>query len=241
MTRPIRRLGLALAAALTATACQDQPLAVEPTASPTLAKTSSSARYQLQFVATDLATGGEIKSGPFPVDGVVLNVNDPWRQLTAAGAVVTLTGPTHGVRSRDFAGDPAAYTGRCRFDADVDVNWDIADASSGGYLSRSFAGQWLMTVGISRDRNGVNFYLAGPRQAWPNGEPGSGSIQNIASNGNRPTESRSNDGSEFTIEFTDARLGFGSPSSPDGAGTLADLPGYETACANFKLVATRIS
>ena len=29
-------------------------------------------------------------------------------------------------------------------------------------------------------------------------------------------------------------------SSPDGAGTLSELPGYEAACANFSILATRL-
>lgn len=151
-------------------------------------------------------TEGEITSDWFPAGGTTLNTKDPWRQLSVPGAVVTLTDGTHGQRGQ----------GTCRFPEDVDVNWTIATAAP-----RSFAGNWSLEVATSRDWNGVNFYLEGPRVG---GAPGV--IQNIASNRNQPTEMRDPSGANawFQIEFTNTRLGLGSRSSPDGLGTLADLP-----------------
>ena len=119
---------------------------------------------------------------------------------------------------------------------EVIVDWNIATAPT-----RSFAGDWLMTVSTSRDRSGtVNFYLAGPRVVDGVASESKGNIRNIASNGNAAVETRAADASWFAIEFKNALLGFGSLSTPDGNGTLSLLPGYETACANFKLEAVRM-
>lgn len=209
--------------------CTDQPTAVDLPGSPTLAR-ATAARYQLRFVAT--ATSGEITSDWFPAGGVLLNTNDPWRQMTAEGASITLTSPTHGVR---WDGVDPEYVGTCRFPADRDVSWSLETAPD-----RSFAGTWLLTVGTTRDKYGVNFYLVGPRVVDGVASESYGVIQNIASNRNKPVETRAADGSWFAIEFTNARLGFGSRSSPDGQGTLDALPDYETACANFMIEAVRM-
>jgi len=235
------RVGLAAMGVVLVAACADQPTAiradlpnaVESPSAPSLSKAPTSARYKLQFVVTDPESGGEITSDPFPAAGVTLNTNDPWRQMTADGALVTLTSPTHGMR---WDGSDPNYKGTCRFAEDVNVNWSIASAPT-----RSFAGTWLLTVSTTRDRYGINFYVVGPRSVNGVASTSYGVIQNIASNRNVPVESSAPDGSSwFEIEFTNARLGFGSASSPDGAGTLFYLPDYETACANFKLRADKM-
>ena len=222
------RVALATVVVSFTAACADQPTALHLPDAPSLAK-GGSARYQLRFVATTLADGGEItmtsSTDWFPAGGVALNANDPWRQMSAAGARLTLVSPTHGTQGM----------GTCRFPDDVDVNWSIESAPA-----RSFAGDWLLTVSTSRDNYGVNFYLVGPRVVGGVASESFGVIQNIASNRNHPVETRALDGSWFAIEFTNTRLGFGSRSSPDGNGTLFDLPDYETACANFRIEAVRM-
>ena len=223
------RTATAMLAVLFTAACADQPTAVELPGSPTYAQ-ATAVRYQLRFVATEMS--GEITSDWFPAGGLVLNTKDPWRQLTAEGALVTLTSPTHGAQ---WDGVDPDYVGTCRFPADRDVNWSLETAPD-----RSFAGTWLLTVSTTRDRYGVNFYLVGPRIVNGVASESYGVIQNIASNRNKPVETRAADGSSFAIEFTNARLGFGSRSSPDGQGTLFDLPDYETACANFRIEAVRM-
>lgn len=187
--------------------------------------------YQIRFTWTRTdASGnpmeGEIQSDWFPAAGTALNTNDPWRSLSVKDAVLQLVNHTHG--------DYSTGTSCTRF-ADVKVDWDIAGTATATSDPRSFAGPWAGQMDISRSRGGINWYFAGNRIS------GGGEIRNIASNGNTPLESRdpTGGGGWFQLEFTNARLGFGSGSSPDGQGTLLDLPGYEAACANFTVRAEK--
>lgn len=185
---------------------------------PELAQSGGTARYQLQFIVE--TNQGEITSAPFPAGGIALNTKDPWRQLSVSGAPLSLNNYTHG----DWT------SAECAEYPDVQVTWDIAGTSP----VRSFAGSWLGNLNVWRNRAGVNLSFAGGRVG------GSGSIDNVVTNNNAAYEERGPGDSYFLLRFTDARMGFGSPSSPDGNGTLALLPGYEAACANFSLKATRL-
>lgn len=214
-------LGGTLALAATLAACAEPlstPLAPD---SAELAKASgggTSSLYQLRFIVED-ATQGEITSDFFPAGGVKLNTKDPWANLSVSGATWGFNNFTHGTWG----------AGKCIHD-DVRVTWDVAGTSP----VRSFAGAWSGTVSFWRNR-GMNFYLEAPAA-----DNGGRAIQNIASNHNEAQETRASDKSWFRIRFTNARLGFGGASSPDGNGTLADLAGYEAACANFTVEAVRI-
>jgi hypothetical protein len=183
-----------------------------------LAQSASSARYQLQFIVE--TNQGEITSAPFPSGGIGLNTKDPWRQLSVAAVPISLNNYTHG--------DWASH--ECAEYADIRVNWDIAGTSP----VRSFAGSWLGELRVWRGRTGLNLAFAGGRVGGP------GQISNVVTNNNAAYEERGPGDSYFLLRLTDARMGFGSPSSPDGNGTLAALPGYEAACANFSLKATRL-
>lgn len=179
-----------------------------------------SVRYQLRFIVED-ETQGEITSGFFPAAGVQLNAKDPWKNLSISGADWTFNNHTNGTRGE----------GSCTVATDVDVNWEIAGTDP----VRTFVGNWHGTVSLWRQGNYMNFYFEGARP-----DNAAAVIQNIASNANRPAETSASDGSWYRIRFTSARLGFGSRSSPDGEGTVADLPGYESACANFTIEAVRM-
>jgi hypothetical protein len=196
--------------------CDQMP--VEPAQpTPSLAA-GGSALYRLQFIVE--TNQGEITSAPFPANGVALNTRDPWKQLTVNGAALSLNNYTHGDWSI-CAPDP----GR-----DVPVTWDIAGTAP----VRSFAGGWLGEVKLWRGRSGVNLAFEGSRTNGP------GAIKNVVTNNNVVYEERGVGDSYFLIRFTNARMGFGSLSTPDGGGTLGQLEGYEAACANFSLKATRI-
>jgi hypothetical protein len=185
---------------------------------PNLTQSAASARYQLQFIVE--TNQGEITSPPFPAAGIALNARDPWKQLTVNGAPLSLNNYTHG----DW------WAPTCSAYQDVQVNWDIAGTAP----VRSFAGNWLGEVKVWRSRTAVNLAFAGSRT------DGAGEIRNVVTNNNAVYEERGSGDSYFLIRFTNARMGFGSLSSPDGSGTLGQLPGYEAACANFSLKATRI-
>jgi len=185
---------------------------------PDLAQAAGSGRYQLQFIIE--TNEGEIASPPFPSGGVALNTKDPWRQLSVSGVLLSLNNYTHG----DWTSQ------ECAEYQDVRVNWDIAGTSP----VRSFLGSWSGDLSVWRNRAGVNLSFVGPRVG------GAGQISNVVTNNNAAYEERGAGDSYFLLRFTNARMGFGSPSSPDGNGTLAGLPGYEAACANFTLKATRV-
>jgi hypothetical protein len=187
---------------------------------PNLAQTASggSARYSLQFIVE--TNQGEITSPPFPANGVALNTTDPWRHLKVAGVPLSLNNFTHG----DWWATP------CSTYQDTQVNWDIAGTSP----IRSFAGGWLGDLEIWRGRAGVNLAFAGSRTG------GAGEIRNVVNNNNVVYEERGSGDGYFLIRFTNARMGFGSLSTPDGNGSLGTLSGYEAACANFSLKATRL-
>jgi len=179
---------------------------------------AGSALYQLQFIAE--TNQGEITSAPFPANGVALNTRDPWRNLTVDGAALSLNNYTSGDWSTCAANQSR----------DVQVNWDIAGTSP----VRSFAGGWHGELKLWRGRSGLNLAFAGPRTDGP------GEISNVVTNNNVVYEERGAGDSYFLLRFTNARMGFGSLSTPDGGGTLGQLEGYETACANFLLKATRM-
>ena len=233
MRRPSTRSLLGTAAAMLLAACADAPSS-PATGGPDLGKTTATALYQLEFVierdgTTPYPDGnmpgpveGEIRSGLFPTGGIALNTTDPWKSVKAAGALVTLTSPTHGDRS----------LGKCRdFPLDTKVEWELEKA-----LPLSFEGSWMMNVSTQRDRNGnISLYMDGARV----GGAEFGSIPSVGTTG-PAVESKAGDGS-FKLTFTNARLGFGSKSSPDGRLLLESLPGYESACVNFTLVARRMS
>lgn len=183
-----------------------------------LAQSAGSARYQLQFIVE--TNEGEITSAPFPSGGVALNTRDPWRNLSVSAVPLSLNNYTHG----DWSAD------ECAEYPDTRVNWDIAGTTP----VRSFAGSWLGDLSVWRGRTGVNLSFAGGRVGGP------GQISNVVTNNNAVYEERGPGDAYFLLRFTNARMGFGSPSSPDGNGTLAALPGYEAACANFSLKATRL-
>lgn len=218
MMRPTLLLCGALLAATFLIGCETSSTGVEDAfGGPDLARTGS-ALYQLQFIAeTDQ---GEITSPPFPLNGVALNTRDPWRNLTVDGAALSLNNYTHG----DWSICAANQT------RDVQVNWEI----DGTTPVRSFAGSWQGELKLWRDRSGLNLAFEGARTDGP------GEIKNVVTNNNAVYEERGTDDSYFLIRFTNARMGFGSLSTPDDAGTLGQLEGYETACANFSLRATRI-
>jgi hypothetical protein len=179
---------------------------------------AGSALYQLQFIVE--TNQGEITSPPFPASGVALNTRDPWKNLTVGGAALSLNNSTHGDWSTCAANQSR----------DVQVNWDI----TGTMPVRSFAGSWHGELKLWRGRSGVNLAFAGRRTDGP------GEISNVVTNNNAVYEERGAGDSYFLLRFTNARMGFGSLSTPDGGGTLGQLEGYETACANFSLKATRM-
>jgi hypothetical protein len=185
---------------------------------PGLAQSAGSARYQLQFIVE--TNQGEITSAPFPSGGIALNTRDPWKQLTVNGSPISLNNYTRGEWSAPT----------CAEYQDVRVGWDIGGTAP----VRSFAGSWLGEVKVWRGRTGVNLAFAGMRTDGP------GEIRNVVTNNNAVYEERGAGDSYFLIRFTNARMGFGSLSTPDGSGTLGELPGYEAACANFSLKATRV-
>ena len=216
------RLGaLLLAAALAG--CEESPTATPASPDPAIATASRGPLYQLQFVVIDPLTEGEITSAPFPAGGVSLNTKDPWRQLDVRSVFLALNDPTHG---RWTSGTCASYS-----TSDVWVNWTIARTDP----PRSFAGGWMGELSIWRSRWGMNLAFEGARS---DGAPGQ--IRNVATNNNTVQEERGPGDAWFRLRFTDARMGFGSLSSPDGGGTLGELPGYEAACANFSILATRL-
>ena len=233
MRRPSTRSLLGTAAAMLLAACADAPSS-PATGAPDLGKTTATALYQLEFVVerdgttpypdgtTPGPVEGEIRSGLFPEGGIALNTADPWKSLKAAGALVTLTSPTHGRRS----------LGRCgAFLDDTEVTWELEEAPH-----LSFKGSWMMSVSTQRGRDGnISLYLSGSRIEGA----ASGSIPSVATTG-PVVESKAGDASWFKLTFTDARLGFGSKSSPDGELLLESLLGYESACVNFTLLAKRI-
>lgn len=200
------------------------------------------ALYRLHFV-----DGGGIVSAPFPAEGVLLNVSDPWRSVAAVGLVelrnlTAADGTVH-------AGGTFGQGGTCRDRKDIDAQmagWNLTNSTRG--VAYTFAGTWRGEVALNRDRNGnYNFYLQGPAvrasgDGNGDGMPDGGEIRNIASNHNTVSTTIENNGARHTITFTQAGLGFGSPSSPDGVITLGDatLPLYEIACASFTIVAERM-
>jgi hypothetical protein len=196
--------------------CDQMPVeSTEQTLSPAAGR---SALYQLQFITeTDQ---GEITSALFPANGVALNTRDPWKNLTVDGAALTLVNYTHGDWSIC-----APNPGR-----DVPVTWDIAGTDP----LRSFAGNWQGEVKLWRSRGGLNLAFEGSRT------DGAGAIRNVVTNNNLVYEERGEGDSYFLLRFTNARMGFGSLSTPDGGGSLGQLEGYEAACANLSLKATRI-
>ena len=222
MIHLMRRFGaLALTAALAG--CDEPPTSAAPDPEPAAAKASPGYLYQLQFVVEDPLSQGEITSAPFPSEGVSLNTRDPWRQVTVGAVSLSLNDTTHGQWT---SGTCASYS-----DTDVWVNWAIARTDP----VRSFAGGWTGNLSIWRSRSGMNLAFEGMRSDGRAGE-----IRNVATNNNLVEEQRGPGEAWFRLRFTDARMGFGSLSSTDGAGTLGELPGYEAACANFSIVATRL-
>ena len=209
------------AALVLAVACADAPSS-PATAEPSLGKTTETARYKLQFIIDRPGLEGEITSAEFPANGVALNTADPWKSLKVSGALVTLTSPTHG----DWA------SLKCSQFGDRKVEWVIANTPE----ERTFAGDWILNVSTQRDRKGnISLYMDGPRAEGAEG----GGIHNVATTG--PAEESNVGDAEFRLTFTNARMGFGSNSYPDDLGTLSNLPGYEAACANFTLVARKVT
>src|SRR5688500_1159098 len=193
-------------------------LACEPSTAPDaagLARAPSGARYTLQFVTQDPLTEGEIISEPFPDGGLVLDARDPFRNLTIQGVTLTLVSPTHG--------NVAAYP--CNTYADTPVTWEI-----GTNPQLTFAGTWTGELRLWTTRGGQNLAYRATAETR--------TIDNVASNNNQVVRTDTPTG--FRMQFRNARMGFGSPSRPDGVTSLGALPGYEAACANFTIVGTRM-
>ncbi len=229
MIRTCFSLALAFVAAA---ACSDAPRTLLAPRSPIapLQATQGSTKYKLRFVsAVNSAGDGEIQSPWFPNAGLTLNTRSPFKNLTIAGATITLVNFTHGDWN---AANCAAF-----FSKGYPVNvttWDIAGTNP----LLSFAGSWYGTLTIGQT-TGTGIGFDGDRLVNGVVTPSAGGIHNVVGS-NTAIETRDPTGNNdwFRVELRNTGMKFGSASSPDG---VSNPLGAEVACTNFTIEARKTS